>query len=595
MRKRRLFWQVMIAYLVVTVLSVVLVVVHALRSGRAFYLRHLADDLGARSILVADCVKDSAGLRSAVSIDADCKRLGQAMDARLTVIATDGHVMGDSHRDPAQMDNHADRPEVRDALRSGTGRSVRYSQTLRQNMMYVGYGVRHDGRNVGVVRVALSLSTIDAMLRANTVGIGLMAAAICMFAALLAWVLARRICDPLETMKRGAESLAEGDLAARMHVQGSYEMVSLAESLNRMADQLEQRMADQQTQRNERDAVFASMAEGVIAVDLEEKVIHLNRAAARLLQASRDSARGRSFQEVVRNHDLQSFAREAVKSGTPIAREIVLPMTAGTESQRLQAHGTVLRGANGERMGALVVLNDITQLRHLETVRKDFVANVTHELKTPVTTIRGFVETLRDGAAEEPEQRDRFLDIVSRQVLRLENLIGDLLSLARLEHEGSVASVSLERQNVAPVLEQAVALCQPQADSREVSLVIECPAELEASINAPLLEQAILNLVNNAIKFSEPHGTVTIVTATDHEGTSITVSDEGSGIEPVHLPRLFERFYRVDAGRSRQQGGTGLGLSIVRHVALLHNGSVDVESTLGQGSAFVIRIPHMAS
>ncbi len=593
MRRRRLFWQVMGAYLIVTVLSVVLVVVHALRSGRSFYLRHLADDLEARSMLVADCVKHDRGLRSGLAIDADCKRLGRAMDARITVMAPDGQVVGDSHRDPAQMDNHADRPEVRDALRSGTGRSVRYSQTLRQNMMYVGYDVRDGGRNVGVVRVALSLSAIDAMLRANTVRIGLMAGIICLLATILAWVLTRRICDPLETMKRGAESLAEGDLSARMHVQGSYEMVSLAESLNRMADQLEQRMAEQQSQRNEREAVFASMAEGVIAVDMDEKVIHLNRAAARLLHAARDTARGRSLQEVVRNHDLQGFAREAAKSGEPLVREIVLPMTAGTERQCLQAHGTVLRGADGQRMGALVVLNDITQLRHLEKVRKDFVANVTHELKTPVTTIRGFIETLRDGAAEEPEQRERFLDIVSRQVMRLESLIGDLLSLARLEHEGGVAVGSREQQPLLSVLEQVVALCQPQADARKVALVVECDEALQASVNAPLLEQAVLNLVDNAIKFSEAGGNVTMAASADDEATTIRVTDEGAGIEPVHLSRVFERFYRVDAGRSRQQGGTGLGLSIVRHVALLHDGSVDVESTLGRGSTFTIRLPHL--
>ncbi len=421
--------------------------------------------------------------------------------------------------------------------------------------------------------------------------ISLMAAAIAMLVLIIGWILSRRICDPLETIKRGAESLADGNLETRMHVAGSYEMVSLAESLNRMADEIQRRMNAQQAQRNEREAVFSSMAEGVIAVDLDERIIHMNTAASRLFDAPRDTVRGRSIQEVVRNRDLQVFARECVKSAEPIETEISLPTMIGKDLIHLQAHGTVLRDAEGHRMGALIVLNDVTRLRRLENVRKDFVANVTHELKTPITTIRGFVETLRDGAAEVPDQRDRFLEIIERQVIRLETLISDLLLLARLEHDDSTPDITRERQAVRPILKEAIELAESRAARKEMQLALDCAEDLKADLNASLAEQAVLNLIDNAINHSEQGSQVKIRAGRKDDVLAIAVQDEGRGIESVHLARLFERFYRVDPGRSRQMGGTGLGLSIVRHVALLHGGTVDVESALGLGSTFTIRIP----
>ncbi len=591
MRSHRLFLQVFVAYLVATIISVILVVGHALRSEREFYLDHLGADLHARCVLLREWVAGPAGFLDTDTIDRTCKRLGQATDARLTVVRHDGVVLGDSERDPAEMDNHADRPEMAAAMQTGTGRSIRYSDTLRQSMMYVGYRIDGVKPGAGVIRVSLSLSAIDAALRTNAMRISLMATAIAMLVLIIGWILSRRICDPLETIKQGAESLADGNLETRIHVVGSYEMVSLAESFNRMADEIQRRMNAQQAQRNEREAVFSSMAEGVIAVDLDERIIHMNPAAARLFDAPRDTVRGRAIQEVVRNRDLQVFARECVKSSDPVETEINLPTAVGKDTMHLQAHGTVLRDAGGHRMGALIVLNDVTRLRRLENVRKDFVANVTHELKTPITTIRGFVETLRDGAAEQKAQRDKFLEIIERQVIRLEALISDLLLLARLEHDDSTPDITRDHQTVQPILNDAIELADSRAARKEIRLTLDCAEDLEADLNASLVEQAVLNLVDNAINHSDPGSEVTIRACRSEDDLIVTVQDRGKGIESAHLARLFERFYRVDPGRSRQMGGTGLGLSIVRHVALLHGGTVDVESALGLGSTFTIRIP----
>jgi two-component system phosphate regulon sensor histidine kinase PhoR len=263
-----------------------------------------------------------------------------------------------------------------------------------------------------------------------------------------------------------------------------------------------------------------------------------------------------------------------------------------TEGERfLQAHGTVLRGAQGQEIGALIVLNDVTRLRRLETLRRDFVANVSHELKTPITAIKGFVETLLDGAVDDPENAQRFLQIITRQADRLNAIIDDLLDLSRIEQEAEKGGIPLVRGALRPVLEAAVQACSLNAREKSLAMVLHCSGELAAQINAPLLEQAVVNLLTNAIKYSEPAGRIVVDACQFGDKVMVKVQDWGCGISPEHLPRLFERFYRVDKARSRKQGGTGLGLAIVKHIVQSHGGEVVVHSTPGQGSTFTLMLP----
>jgi two-component system phosphate regulon sensor histidine kinase PhoR len=332
------------------------------------------------------------------------------------------------------------------------------------------------------------------------------------------------------------------------------------------------------------------MIEGVLAIDARQRIVSINHGAAELLGLDPAKSLRRPLQEMVRNPDLRRFALLAIDCREPVEDDLVI---RGARDRTIRLRGTALRDVSGEG-GAVIVLNDVTDIQRLENVRRDFVANVSHELKTPVASIKGFVETLLDGAADDPADNRRFLEIVARQAERLEAIIEDLLALSRIEQSEGAGNLPLERVHMLAVLSAAVADCRPRARDRGVTIDVECDGLLEADVNPALLEQAVINLVDNAIKYSDSGDTIWVSTTVDHAdgpAVRIVVRDEGCGIDAEHLPRLFERFYRVDKARSRKLGGTGLGLSIVKHIVQAHGGSIAVESTPGVGSTFTIELP----
>ncbi len=415
--------------------------------------------------------------------------------------------------------------------------------------------------------------------------IGAAATVVALAVAGIGLVACRRIARPLEDIRLGADRLARGDLTHTLHVLKSHEMGTVAETLNQMAGELAERSRSLDAERNQRDAILTSMVEGVLAVDADQQLISVNRAGAALLGIDRAKAPGRSLPEAVRSTELQHLVTQVLEGEEPRLAEITLH---GKEDCVLEAHGTVLRSAGGQKLGALVVLHNITQLRRLENVRRDFVANVSHELKTPVTSIKGFVETLLDGALESPEDTVRFLQIVATQTDRLTMIIEDLLTLSRVEQEAEQAEILLEPATIRNVLEAAAAVCQVKAAKKDIRVTIECESELLGMINPLLLEQAVVNLVDNAVKYSPAGEAVVLLGERLADEVAIRVRDRGCGIGREHLSRVFERFYRVDKARSRSLGGTGLGLSIVKHIAQAHGGRAIVESTPGKGSTFTV-------
>ncbi len=487
------------------------------------------------------------------------------------------------------MDNHLNRPEVMAALGGEVGREIRYSNTLDRNMLYVALPVMAGGRLLGVVRTSVAATALDRTLRGlylRIAGGGLLVA---LAVSLVSLGVSRRIARPLEEMRRGADRFAHGELGQPLPVTGAEEVAGLAEALNRMAGQLDDRLGTVVRQRNEQEAVLASMVEGVLAVDRGERILRLNGAAEQLLGVTSAEATGRPIQEAVRKTDLQRFVTRALESEDPVEADIVL-RSAG-EERFLQAHGTMLRDAQGEQIGALIVLNDVTRLRRLENMRKDFVANVSHELKTPITAIKGSVETLLDGALSDPESARRFLQIIARQGDRLNLIIDDLLTLSRIEQEADRREIALQRTPLQEVLRAAVQACSVAAAGRKVLIDLEVPEGLEVQVNPALLEQAVINLIDNAVKYSPADTRVRVEAEASGEGVSVRVRDQGCGIPREHLPRLFERFYRVDKARSRKAGGTGLGLAIVKHIVQAHGGRIEVESAPGEGSTFTILLP----
>lgn len=408
------------------------------------------------------------------------------------------------------------------------------------------------------------------------------------------FVFALRIGGDLMRIRRGAERFASGDLAHKIDEPASEELGGLAESLNRMAALLNEKIRTITQQSHEQQAVLASMIEGVLAVDNDERILSLNHAAIELINADPGRVIGRRIQEVVRNTQLQRFIARAMSSQEPVEADIVLPAPPGgdtSEERYLQTNGTILRDASGRGIGALVVINDVTRIRRLENLRRDFVANVSHELKTPVTSIKGFIETLRDGAIADPQSAEQFLSIIARQADRLNSIIDDLLKLSRIEQDAERSQIELTPRRLFDVLQSAVHDTADAARGRGLEIKLDCPADLSARINAPLIEQAVVNLLDNAIKYSETGEAIELTAKRENEEAVIRVRDRGCGIPAEHLPRLFERFYRVDKARSRKQGGTGLGLAIVKHIAQAHRGNVSVQSAPGKGSTFIIRIP----
>jgi two-component system phosphate regulon sensor histidine kinase PhoR len=454
-------------------------------------------------------------------------------------------------------------------------------------MMYVAVPVAGDlGQTVGIVRTSLSLSVVDAAIGMLWHRIAIACLVIACFAAIVSIIVSRRITNPLEEIRAGAESIGKRNLSEKISPSGLFEIDVLADTINRMADQLNERINVITQQRDEQGALFSCMVESVFAVDTEKRLIKMNNSAQKLFKAD-TSAYGRNVMEVIRNEELLDVINRALENTEPVEGDVFLQ----EDDRYLHAHGTVLTGMDGRRMGALIVLYDVTQLRKLEVMRRDFVANVSHELKTPITSIKGFVETLLDGAMHEPVEAEKFLRIALRQPDRLDAIIKDLLVLSSVEQETEARTVILEEGSLSKVLSEAIEVCNHKAVDKKITIRLDCEDQLTAMINPALLEQAVVNLIDNAVKFSGEGTSVEVGAKKTDDRIIIQVRDHGSGIENVHLGRIFERFYRVDKGRSRQLGGTGLGLSIVRHIALAHGGEVGVESTPGVGSTFSIILP----
>ncbi|MDQ1240050.1 MAG: two-component system, OmpR family, phosphate regulon sensor histidine kinase PhoR [Thermodesulfobacteriota bacterium] len=587
-RQKKLLWQLLVSYVVVIILSVSAISWYAVEALKTHAIEEVTRELKTQATLVSELVRDNLLDGKEHSISDCCRSFASSLNSRITVTTADGRVIADSQQDPARMDDHSRRPEIRQALTGSVGTSQRYSETLNAVLVYVAVPVERDNRVIGVVRASKPVDAVTLALTHAHLGLALAAMIIAVLAALPSLYFARRIGKVFLTLKDAATKFVQDDLDHRLDIPPWDEVAGLAVAMNRMAEQMSERISLLNSRRQELEAVLTSMVEGVLIVDNEERLLSINNAAARLFKCKTEGYHRRNFMEVIRNTDLQNFVKKALSSESTVEDDIVI---LGQTDVFLQAHGTLLSDVQGKRMGTLIVLNDVTRLKNLERMRSDLVTNASHELKTPVTAIKGFLETLRDGALDEPETARRFLDIMIRQSNRLASIIEDMLSLSRIEKAAENASVELERKEIAWVLAVAHKEFLTMAQEKGVELVLSCQDGIEAMIQENMFQQAILNLVDNAIKYTEPGGTVTISSNRENGKILVCVEDDGLGIPREHLTRIFERFYRVDAGRSRKMGGTGLGLAIVKHIVTAHGGEVHVASSPGSGSKFCIELP----
>ena len=588
--KRNLFWQIFPTYLGLALLALLGAALISIRSIHGFYLDRVEAEMASRAGLLSGPVLNLVQQGDALALDRFCKAEGHWGATRITVLNATGKVLGDSEENPDVMDNHRDRPEVRTALAGGTGQARRWSHTLETDMLYAAIPLHADGRLVAVLRTAMPLATADAQLAELYHRLIWVAVGIAMITLLVSYWLAQRLTGPLRQMQQQAEKFAGGDFSGRLRLAHSPEIDRLAEALNRMAAALDDQIKTILRQKNELAVMLTGMQEGVIAVDRGGRILKVNPAAGRMFDLGDDTVEGRLLLEAVRNPMLEEIVSRVMATSVPVEEAVTL--YHGGKERLLQVHGTILPDAAGVRNGVLLVVNDLTRLRRLENLRREFVANVSHELRTPITAIKGYAETLLDGAMRNPAEAERFLAIIAANAERLGAIIEDLLLLSRLDREEAAAvDVLKESCPVSSLLQAVVQAEAGKAETWRITVTVDCPAALAVPANATLLQQALVNLLDNALNYSEPGSRVQIRAWTADQETAIAVQDWGCGMAPEHHARIFERFYRVDKARSRDLGGTGLGLAIVKHIVQVHGGRVTVESAPGHGSTFTLFLP----
>ena len=507
---------------------------------------------------------------------------------RITIINPKGKVLADSEKSQADvllMENHLYRPEVKTALSGAIGNDIRYSPTLKIDLLYVALPIMEGNTPLGVLRLALPLESVMHTLFAirKTVLLGLLFALA--LALILGSLVAQRTVNPVNRMIQVSRKFSEGDFSRRILRFSKDEIGELGETLNRMAQDIENKIKEIMTQNQKLSAIFNSMIEGVIVIDKAGRIVSVNSTIEKIFGSARASVEGKVFLEAIRNNDIAEVIDAVLKQGNPLTREIALlfPM------RRIFEVSATPIFDNEVISGCLVVVHDITELRRLETVRSDFVANVSHELKTPLTSIKGFIETLLEGALDDKENNRNFLKIVHDHAERLNNLVDDLLSLSHLESKEIM--LKKESFDLKQQLGKVIPGFRSQLKKTAIEIKDELAGNMVVSADRNRLVQVFTNLIDNAIKFNKEKGTIRIYSQDLGGKIKVFVEDSGIGISEKDIPRIFERFYRVDKARSRELGGTGLGLSIVKHIVELHGGSVGVESTEGLGSKFWFVLP----
>ena len=584
---KRLFGQIYFACLLASLTALGVEAWYRADTLKENFVSGVVADLEIRAGLVAVSARSLFKDKNNLS-KAPCIALAQNESAKITLVKPLGKVLCDSKEDPARLDNYSNRPEIQEAFLGGTGFSIRKDKLDNEVRLFVATPVFEADKIIGVVRLAIPGGYIELAQKEAVKGFLYSGFLVFVVSGVFAFLVSKRINRPLSDIQNAAAQFANELLINEFKETGSIEVDQVAGTLNKMARQLNDQINVITAERNEKEAILSSMSEGVIAVNTLEQIIGMNKEASRIFGVRIEDCRGKFLHESIRNAPLQEFTAKALKSSTAIDGDFTL--NYGTELH-VSALGTILRDAKENPIGALVVLNDVTRLRRLENTRKDFVANVSHELKTPITSIKGFVETLREGAIEDSKNAHRFLDIIAKQTDHLNAIVEDLLALSRIEQYSSQTQISLEITHIYDLLKNSADQCLTELGAQTVPINLICDQDLKVKVNLHLLEQAVVNLLQNALKYGKTEKGIEVRGGIKDKEAFICVQDWGQGIPPEHHGRLFERFYTVDKSRNRSSGGTGLGLAIVKHIAQVHGGRVVLESFPNKGSSFYIFLP----
>lgn len=517
-------------------------------------------------------------------LDSLVEEYGKRLDLRITIVDNEGLVLADSREEPAKMDNHLQRPEIQKALQTGLGKETRYSATLNLDMKYVAIPIKQQDDLLGVMRVALDLSRIEKMYQGVWSVLFRVGIITFFISIVLSLKFASNISNSIEKMTDAVEEISKGDLERKINVETQDEIGQLAKMFNQMVDRVNAKVEEISNEKSKIEAIVGSIGDGIIAVNLNKEIVLINLAARDIFSVEQEVV-GTSLINITQNYKLEELIDKALTESKSLTEEIELLLP---EERTFRVRLAPIIREN-EAVGVVVSLRDITDIRQLQQMRTEFVSNVSHELKTPLTSIKGYVETLLETEVDE-DTYDSFLEVIKDETNRLELLIDDILNLSKIESEVNELD---EKVDINKVITNLLSLLDPKAVEKDIDLeldLLDTPPLIKGEYNQ--LSRMMINLIDNAIKYTPQGGKVEVSTAVAEE-LIIRIEDDGIGIPEEDLARIFERFYRVDKGRSRKLGGTGLGLSIVKHIVENHKGKIEVESEEEVGTKFVIKFPYL--
>jgi two-component system phosphate regulon sensor histidine kinase PhoR len=578
---RSIQWRIALSFILLVVIIMAILGAYLVDSVRHSALDNLRSQLENEARITADASVPIL-LTNESDVDALAKKLGDEINARVTIIAINGTVMGDSHEDPETMENHATRPEVMDALASGLGESTRYSTTLGQEMMYVAVPITDQADIMGVARVALPLDAVENSVNRVTLIIVLAVVVASALAIVAAVLIGRATTGSLREITKASKRIASGELGQKIRVRTRDEIGQLAEAFNEMSSNLDKLIGDISAERTKLQTVLANMADGVIMTDVDGNIVLANRATERLFNFWEKDVINKPLIEAVRDHE----ADEVLKLCLSTSQTQTGQFESAVSKRFLRAIGIPI--VDDQLTGALLLFQDLTEVTNLQTMRKELVGNISHELRTPIAGIKAMIETLRGGAIDDKEAAIDFLTRIDSEVDRLTQMVSELTELSRIET--GRAELRMGAVNLNLVVDEVITQLNAQAQRQQVTITADLATDLPIiKADQDRVRQTLTNLVHNAVKFNHPGGSVTVSTSTDAESVTVSVSDTGIGISGDDLPHVFERFYKAD--KARPTGGSGLGLAIAKHVIQAHGGSIWAESDEGKGSTFSFSLP----
>jgi two-component system phosphate regulon sensor histidine kinase PhoR len=573
-------WRITFSFVLLILVSMSILGFYLTNSTRNSQLDDLRTQLENEARITAEASLPGLLSPDENSLDALTKRLGEQTATRITIIAVDGTVLGDSEEEPANMENHANRPEVIDALNTGLGESTRYSITLGKKMMYVAVPISNQDEVLGIARVSLPLTTVSSLVNSVTVSIIVAMVVAALLVIVMAWFIARTTTRPIRKLTVASRKMTSGELGQKIGIETRDEVGELARAFNEMSAELKEMVDTISGDRARLATILDNMTDGVVMTDIEGNISLTNDAARKLFNIKNDTEK--PLIEVVRDYELDEVLKLCLETGETQA----VQYESGESKKYIRAIAIPIYG--DELSGVLLLLQDLTEVRNLQTTRRELIGNISHEFRTPLAGIKAMAETLRDGAIDDKETAKDFLARIDDEVERLTQMVAELTELSRIET--GQAELKLEAVNLNLLVEDVIARLGPQVERQQLIIDKKLAADLPSvQADKERIRQTIVNLIHNAIKFTDPGGKITVATRADAGSATVDISDTGPGISKSDLPHVFERFYKGDRARSGE--GSGMGLAIAKHIVEVHGGSIWAQSEEGRGSTFSFSLP----